>query len=103
MQMDALAFKKMDFQEFCAAAMNVHQLEGLDGWENQARVSYGIFDKESNRLIVVDELARELGLGQAVPAHAVLHEWIRHSDGKLSFIGFSKLLHGVVTRPSRQP
>lgn len=40
---------------------------------------------------------QELGLGPSVPVHAVLHDWIRHTDGKLSFLGFVKLLHG----PSR--
>lgn len=40
---------------------------------------------------------QELGLGPSIPVHAVLHDWIRHTDGKLSFLGFVKLLHG----PSR--
>lgn len=41
---------------------------------------------------------QELGLGPSVPVHAVLHDWIRHTDGKLSFLGFVKLLHGVSSR-----
>lgn len=58
MQMDALSFKKMDFTEFCAAAISVHQLEGTDRWEQHARAAYDIFEKEGNRVISVEELAR---------------------------------------------
>jgi serine/threonine protein kinase len=98
--MDALSFKKMDFTEFCAAAISVHQLEGTDRWEQYARAAYDIFEKEGNRVISVEELAREVGLSPTVPAQ-VFHEWLRHSDGKLSYIGFTKLLHGVTTRANR--
>lgn len=41
---------------------------------------------------------QELGLGPSVPLHVVLQDWIRHPDGKLSFLGFIKLLHGVSSR-----
>lgn len=58
LQMDALSFKKMDFPEFCAAAISVHQLEGTDRWEQHARSAYDIFEKEGNRVISVEELAR---------------------------------------------
>ncbi|KAH7834289.1 hypothetical protein Vadar_014582 [Vaccinium darrowii] len=40
----------------------------------------------------------ELGLSPSVPVHAVLHDWIRQTDGKLNFLGFIKLLHGVSSR-----
>lgn len=43
-------------------------------------------------------LSQELGLGPSVPVHVVLQDWIRHSDGKLSFLGFVRLLHGVSSR-----
>jgi Ca2+-binding EF-hand superfamily protein len=57
-QMDALSFKKMDFPEFCAAAISVHQLEATDKWERHACAAYDIFEKEGNRVISVEELAR---------------------------------------------
>ena len=41
---------------------------------------------------------QELGLSPSVPVHVVLQDWIRHSDGKLSFLGFVRLLHGVSAR-----
>lgn len=47
----------MDFEEFCAAALNVHQLEALDLWEQHARSAYELFEKDGNRAIVIDELA----------------------------------------------
>nr|KJB48534.1 hypothetical protein B456_008G074300 [Gossypium raimondii] len=93
--LNALQYRRMDFDEFCAAALTVHQLEALDRWEQHARCAYEIFEKEGNRPIVIEELASELGLSPSVPVHAVLHDWIRHTDGKLSFLGFVKLLHGV--------
>lgn len=100
---DALQFKKMDFEEFCAAALSVPQLEGLENWERQARTTYQIFDKEANRVVVIEDLARELGIPSSVPAHIVLHDWIRHSDGKLSFFGFTNLLRGMPPRSGAKP
>ncbi|XP_027360537.1 CDPK-related kinase 5-like [Abrus precatorius] len=95
--LNALQYRRMDFDEFCAAALSVHQLETLDRWEQRARCAYDLFEKDGNKAIAIDELASELGLGPSVPVYAVLHDWIRHTDGKLSFLGFVKLLHG----PSR--
>lgn len=92
--LNALQYRRMDFDEFCAAALSVHQIEGLDRWEQHARQAYDLFEKDGNRAIVIEELASELHLSPSVPVHAVLHDWIRHTDGKLSFLGFLKLLHG---------
>ncbi|KAB1214657.1 CDPK-related kinase 5 [Morella rubra] len=97
--LNALQYRRMDFEEFCAAALSVHQLEALDRWEQHARCAYELFEKDGNRAIVIEELASELGLSPSVPVHAVLHDWVRHTDGKLSFLGFVKLLHGVSSRP----
>ncbi|KAL5706031.1 CDPK-related kinase 5 [Ranunculus cassubicifolius] len=96
--LNALQYRRMDFEEFCAAALSVHQLEALERWEQHARCAYELFEKDGNRAIIIEELASELGLSPSVPVHAVLHDWIRHTDGKLSFLGFVKLLHGVSSR-----
>lgn len=96
--LNALQYRRMELDEFCAAAISVHQLEALERWEQHARCAYEIFDKDGNRAIMIEELASELGLGPSVSVHSVLHDWIRHTDGKLSFLGFVKLLHGVSTR-----
>ncbi|XP_048320976.1 CDPK-related kinase 7 isoform X2 [Ziziphus jujuba] len=94
----SIQYRKLDFEEFCAAAISVHQLEGMESWEQHARCAYDIFEKEGNRPIMIEELASELGLSPSVPVHVVLQDWIRHSDGKLSFLGFVRLLHGVSSR-----
>ncbi|KAF5751222.1 hypothetical protein HS088_TW02G00232 [Tripterygium wilfordii] len=103
LSLNAPQYRRMDFEEFCAAALSVHQLEALDRWEQHARCAYEIFEKDGNRAIVIEELASELGLGPSIPVHAVLHDWIRHTDGKLSFLGFVKLLHGTSSRSGTKP
>ncbi|BBH07126.1 CDPK-related kinase 1 [Prunus dulcis] len=94
----SIRYRKLDFEEFCAAAISVHQLEGMESWEQHARRAYELFEKDGNRPIMIEELASELGLSPSVPVHVVLQDWIRHSDGKLSFLGFVRLLHGVSSR-----
>ena len=47
----------MDFEEFCAAAISVHQLEGMESWEQHARRAYELFEKDGNRPIMIEELA----------------------------------------------
>ncbi|XP_054795999.1 CDPK-related kinase 5-like [Prosopis cineraria] len=96
--LNALQYRRMDFEEFGAAALSVHQLEALDRWEQHSRCAYELFEKDGNRAIIIEELASELGLGPSIPVHVVLQDWIRHTDGKLSFLGFVKLLHGVSSR-----
>ncbi|KAG1327690.1 putative CDPK-related kinase 1 [Cocos nucifera] len=94
----SLQYGKLDFEEFAAAAISVYQMEGLDTWEQHARCAYELFEKDGNRPIMIEELASELSLSPSVPVHVVLQDWVRHSDGKLSFLGFVKLLHGVSSR-----
>nr|GEV70759.1 CDPK-related protein kinase [Tanacetum cinerariifolium] len=74
----------MDFEEFCAAAINIYQLKALDRWEQHARCAYEPFEKDGNQAIVIEELAFELGLSPSVRVHAVLHDLIRHTVGKLT-------------------
>lgn len=57
LQFNALQYRRMDFEEFCAAALSVHQLEALDQWEQHARCAYEHFEKDGNRAIVIEELA----------------------------------------------
>ncbi|GAA0157387.1 non-receptor serine/threonine protein kinase [Lithospermum erythrorhizon] len=95
--MEPLSYKKMDFEEFCAAAVSPHQLEAHERWEEIASTAFGYFEEEGNRLISVEELAREMNLGPT--AYSLLKDWIR-LDGKLSFIGYTKFLHGVTVRSS---
>ncbi|GMY19614.1 calcium-dependent protein kinase, putative [Fagus crenata] len=66
--------EKIGFEEFCSAAISVHQLEGMESWEQHARRAYELFEKDGNRPIMIEELA------------------------SLSFLGFVRLLHGVSSR-----
>ncbi|KAE8729377.1 CDPK-related kinase 1 [Hibiscus syriacus] len=92
-----IQYRKLNFEEFCASAISVRQLEGMETWEQHASCAYDLFDKDGNRPIMIEELASELGLSSSVPVHVVLQDWIRHSEGKLSFLGFVRLLHGLTS------
>ncbi|XP_004145991.1 CDPK-related kinase 6 [Cucumis sativus] len=96
--MEPLAREKMDFEEFCAAAISVYQLEAVAGWESIATRAFEYFEQEGNRVISVHELVQEMNLGPA--AYSFLQNWTRSSDGKLSFFGFTRFLHGVTVRNS---
>lgn len=58
LKMESLSFKKMDFEEFCAAAISPLQLEALQGWEKIATTGFEFFEQEGNRVTTVEELAR---------------------------------------------
>ncbi|XP_057997076.1 CDPK-related kinase 3 isoform X2 [Hevea brasiliensis] len=96
--MESLAYRKMYFEEFCAAAISTYQLEALDGWEQIASAAFEHFEREGNRVISLEELARELNVGPS--AYSFIKDWIRNSDGKLSLLGYTKFLHGVTLRSS---
>lgn len=96
--MEPLANKKMEFEEFCAAAISVHQLEALEGWDSIAVKAFEYFEQEGNRVTSVEELAQEMNLSYT--GHSLVREWIRNSDNKLSFVGYTKYLHGVTIRGS---
>ncbi|KAG5251654.1 hypothetical protein OIU76_007876 [Salix suchowensis] len=96
--MQSLAFRRMFFDDFCAAAISTYQLEALEGWEQIASTAFEHFELEGNRVISVEELARELNVGPS--AYTFIKDWIRSSDGKLSVLGYTKYLHGVTLRSS---
>lgn len=96
--MEPFSSKKMDFEEFCAAAISVYQLEALEDWDKIATTAFQYFEQEGNRKIQVEELAREMNLGPT--AYTLVKDWIRSSDGNINFIGFTKFLHGVTIRNS---
>ncbi|KAE8735943.1 CDPK-related protein kinase [Hibiscus syriacus] len=57
LSLNALQYRRMDFEEFCAAALSVHQIEAFDHWEQHARCAYELFEKDGNRAVVIEELA----------------------------------------------
>ncbi|XP_072995785.1 CDPK-related kinase 3 isoform X1 [Typha latifolia] len=96
--LEPLTYRRMDFEEFCAAAISPFQLEALEKWEQIASTAFEYFEQEGNRVISVEELAQELNL--ASTAYSLVYDWIRKSDGKLNFLGYTKFLHGVTMRSS---
>lgn len=97
--LEPLLHRKMDFDDFCAATISPHQLEALEGWEEMANAAFKQFELEGNCAISVQELAQEMNLPPS--AHVNVREWIRPEDGKLSFLGYTKFLHGVTIRSAR--
>ncbi|KAE9608829.1 hypothetical protein Lal_00020583 [Lupinus albus] len=95
--MEPLSYKKMDLEEFCAAAISVYQLEAHQEWEKIAATAFKHFQETGNRVISVEELAQEMSLGPS--AYSLMGDWIT-SDGKLSLVGYTKFLHGVTVRSS---
>lgn len=48
----------MGFEEFCAAATSVYQLEAREDWDEIASKAFEHFEQEGNRAISIDELAQ---------------------------------------------
>ncbi|KAI8532779.1 hypothetical protein RHMOL_Rhmol11G0240900 [Rhododendron molle] len=48
-QMSTLQYRKLDFEEFWASAISVHQLERMESWEQHARSTYELFDKDGKK------------------------------------------------------
>ncbi|KAG5557131.1 hypothetical protein RHGRI_007412 [Rhododendron griersonianum] len=55
--MSTLQYRKLDFEEFCAAAISVHQLEGMENWEQHACSAYELFEKDGKNPTMIEELA----------------------------------------------
>nr|DAD18025.1 TPA_asm: hypothetical protein HUJ06_019488 [Nelumbo nucifera] len=97
--MEPPSYGKMDFEEFCAAAISIYQLEALEGWEQIASTAFQYFEQEGNRIISVEELAGEMNLGPT--AYSILRDWIRREDGKLNFLGQTQRF-GSITQRERE-
>ncbi|KAL5229993.1 hypothetical protein ABZP36_028769 [Zizania latifolia] len=80
-----LAYRRMDFEEFRAATISPYQLEVSSQWEEISSIAFEYFEQEGNRAITIEELAQEMNLSSA--AYSVVRDWIRPSDGRLSFLG----------------
>ncbi|GJN19865.1 hypothetical protein PR202_gb07179 [Eleusine coracana subsp. coracana] len=98
LKLEPLAYRRMDFEEFRAATISPYQLEALSRWEEIASTAFEYFEQEGNRAITIEELAQEMNLSSA--AYSIVRDWIRPSDGRLSFLGFTKFLHGLTMRSS---
>lgn len=94
--LEPLAYRRMDFEEFRAATISPYQLEAVASWEEIASTAFEYFEQEGNRAITIEELAQEMNLSSA--AYSIVRDWIRPSDGRLSFLGYTKFLHGLTMR-----
>lgn len=59
-QLEPLTYRRLDFEEFCAAAISPYQLEALERWEEMANTAFEHFEQEGNRVISVEELTQVL-------------------------------------------
>ncbi|XP_062201600.1 CDPK-related kinase 3-like [Phragmites australis] len=96
--LEPLAYRRMDFEEFRAATISPYQLEALTRWEEIASTAFEYFEQEGNRAVTIEELAQEMNLSSA--AYSIVRDWIRPLDGRLSFLGYTKFLHGLTMRSS---
>ncbi|KAH9731333.1 CDPK-related kinase 3 [Citrus sinensis] len=102
--MESLAYRKMYFEEFCAAAISTHQLEALEGWEQIASTAFEYFEEEGNRVISIEELARDDDDGlQSKDLHG--HIRMRHtmlvSSDNVNTVKFQHLRAGPGPRQSQ--
>lgn len=81
--MEQLSHKKLDFEEFCVAAVSPYQLEAHEGWEKIASTAFEYFENEGNRPISVEELAQVCTSVFGIIAHIDLTFKIAHGT-KLS-------------------
>eukprot|EP00897_Mesotaenium_endlicherianum_P002795 jgi/Mesen1/2543/ME000161S01592 len=88
--------EKINFGEFCAASVSVNQLEGMSNYLERARCAHEQFLAAGHGALSADAIAQEIGVADPAPSAAVLAEWTS-DDGTISFLGFTRLLHG----PSR--
>ena len=87
----------LDFITTSVSHSNVVQL--LTNWSKLSKTKkHFSFQNHHTNTFSSIFFFQELGLSPSVPVHVVLQDWIRHSDGKLSFLGFVRLLHGVSSR-----
>ncbi|OMO56018.1 hypothetical protein COLO4_35823 [Corchorus olitorius] len=94
-QMESLANRKMYFEEFCAAAIDILHCEAVEGWQQIVSTAFEHFEQEGNCVIPYEEFCEELYIS-GPKALSSVQDYIRDSDGKLNLIGFIKLLGGSI-------
>lgn len=85
----------VDFEEFVAAALHIHQLEELDfdKWNRRTRSAFEKFDTDKDGFITPDELRVYTGLKGSIDS--LLDEADTDKDGRISLPEFQKLLRQV--------
>eukprot|EP01018_Ginkgo_biloba_P023278 Gb_06650 [translate_table: standard] len=82
----------VDFEEFVAATMHVHQLEEHDSvkWQMRSRMAFEKFDFDKDGYITAEELRMHTGLKGSI--ETLLEEADIDRDGKINLHEFKKLL-----------
>ncbi|XP_055803254.1 calcium-dependent protein kinase 28-like [Solanum dulcamara] len=82
----------VDFPEFVAATLHVHQLEehNLTKWQQRSRTAFEKFDVDRDGFITPDELRMHTGLKGSIDP--LLEEADIDKDGKISLSEFRRLL-----------
>ncbi|XP_061345597.1 calcium-dependent protein kinase 28-like isoform X1 [Gastrolobium bilobum] len=97
----------VDFTEFVAATLHVHQLEEHDSdkWQHRSQTAFEKFDLDKDGFITPDELRMHTGLRGSIDP--LLEEADIDKDGKISLPEFRRLLRTAsigsrhVTSPAR--
>ncbi|KAH9318450.1 hypothetical protein KI387_020219, partial [Taxus chinensis] len=82
----------VDFQEFVAATLHVHQLEEHDSvkWQRRSKAAFEKFDFDKDGYITAEELKMHTGIKGSI--EPLLDEADIDRDGKISLHEFQKLL-----------
>ncbi|XP_022926486.1 calcium-dependent protein kinase 28-like [Cucurbita moschata] len=91
----------VDFTEFVAATLHVHQLEEHDSvkWHQRSQAAFEKFDIDKDGFITPEELRMHTGLKGSI--HPLLEEADIDKDGKISLSEFRRLLRtaSISSRP----
>lgn len=91
--MDSNADGMVDFDEFVAATLHVHQLEQTNTvkWQQRSKAAFSKFDVDGDGYITTSELQIATGLKGSI--ETILDEADTDGDGRISLPEFQKLLH----------
>ncbi|XP_058098847.1 calcium-dependent protein kinase 28-like [Magnolia sinica] len=93
----------VDFSEFVAATLHVHQLEEHDSekWEQRSQAAFEKFDVDKDGFITPEELKMHTGLKGSVDP--LLEDADIDKDGKISLSEFRRLLRTASMRSVHSP
>ncbi|XP_047314868.1 calcium-dependent protein kinase 28-like [Impatiens glandulifera] len=85
----------VDFKEFVAATLHVHQMEehSLEKWEKRSQAAFNKFDMDGDGYITSEELRVHTGLKGSIDP--LLDEADIDKDGKISLLEFRRLLRNA--------
>lgn len=88
----------VDFSEFVAATLHVHQLEehNSEVWKERSQAAFEKFDVDGDGYITSDELKMHTGLKGSIDP--LLEEADIDKDGKISLLEFRRLLRTASTK-----